>query len=171
MKILVKYGPDDPDTHELTLKQLNLMCHKGTHDVHIVGTEDGRRVVVVQSPDTVERIEAADGVHWAFWAFWEFTRAPGGLKHLPHTFEEIKRGGRGFKHLAGLVDLWCHYAFDERGVLVHFRYPESHLHPDAQCALGDLLLAMNTPWRCVVYHLTNGRKPMLAIPKKYICAD
>ena len=54
------------------------------------------------------------------------------------------------------------------GLLPHIRYPETHLHPSAQVALADLMLALEHPIRTVVLHLTNGRTPILALPKEFL---
>jgi hypothetical protein len=164
MKIMVRYGPDD-EPKPVELRELNLMFHRGMFDVEIVSTEDGRPVKVLQSPETVHEGEKIEP-HWAFWVFWEALRA-GGIEHLPKTVEEIRRSGRGFTHLAGLVNLQCKYAFDQPWVFVHIRYPESHLHPDAQCALGDYLIAMSKPWKTVMDHVLNGRDPKVTIPLTY----
>ena len=161
MKIKVKYGPGD-ELHEIELRELNMMCHRGMFDIEIA--EAPMRVVVIQSPDTIREGEQLEP-HWAFWVFWEYMREPGGLEHLPKTLEDIRRSGTGFTHLAGLVNLFCKYTFEDN-VLCHFRYPESHMHPDAQCAMGDLLIAMSKPWAAVMMHLVRGRRPALVLPIK-----
>ena len=154
--------------HEVELSQISLFCHKGQYDVEIV--EAPKRVVVIKSPETIEEGTNLDP-HWAFWAFWEIIRDPGGCANLPTTLEEIRMSGTGFKHLAGLVNLMCRYTFEEPDVMCQLRYPEAHLHPSVQAALADLLIAMRYPMRAIVFHLTQGRRPMLRLPAELIHTD
>jgi len=169
-KIMVKYGPDDPDVHAVELKRINILAHRGERDVHIVEAPNHKRVVMVASPATIEEGKHLDP-HWAFWAFWEHLREPGGVKNLPSTIEEIKRSGTGFTHLAGLVNIMTKLTFEEPDTLAHVRYPEAHLHPSVQVALADLFIALQFPIKTVVMHLTHGRKPILALPKELIADE
>jgi hypothetical protein len=167
-RIKVKYGPDDPEVHELTLRSINIFAHRGERDVHVV--ESPKPVRVIQSPETLEEGRTMETPHWAFWVFWEILRDPGGIEHLPKTIEEIKRSGTGFTHLAGLVNLFVKATFED-DVLPFLRYPEARLHPSAQAALADMVIAMQQPIRAVVFHLTNGRSPILALPKELIADE
>jgi len=166
IKLRVRYGPGDkPKIVEG--RPTTLFCHRGEHDVDIERV-DGMPVVIISSPETLAEIDDPScELHWAFNAFWH--AASTGLRgqDLPNpNLEELRHGGSGFKHLAGLINLTLK-AVIEREVTPHWCYPEAHLHPSVQCALADLVIALQQPLQTVMKFIEMGGQLDKPIPVKY----
>ena len=58
--------------------------------------------------------------------------------HRQVTLENIRQDGSGMQHVLGLVNLSL--TLVESGTAIGWRYPESYLHPAAQCNLADVLI-------------------------------
>jgi hypothetical protein len=62
------------------------------------------------------------------------------LAGAPITPAMLALEGSGAQHVAGLIDMSL--ILIDRGVPIGWRYPESYLHPAAQCNLADVLIAL-----------------------------
>ena len=162
----VRYGPgDDPKVVEG--KPITIFAHSGAHDVD-AECVDGKPVVVISSPATLEEIDDSNcELHWAFNAFWHSANVGLHGQSLPEPdIEELRRGGVGFKHLAGLINLTLKAVIDQK-VIPHWRYPEAHLHPSVQAALADVMIDLQQPIQTVLKFIKMGGRLGKPIPVKY----
>lgn len=118
---------------EVAAKAVTIVCHNGPEDASIPGHVPVDAEVALYH---AERVRVLHDLTRPFFAI-VFPGAPRELFDVATRH----RQGSGYRHLLGRIDLTL--KFIDTGVRFYWKYPESYLHPSAQCDLADLVLALS----------------------------
>ena len=133
MKIVVNGKHEMIDT-----KPLTLLCHKGDMSIKVPGRLE------IGSPETLLKA-------WSLTQeeLTHLTQIGGGLfdvvfktsqVRMPKLVDELLDATVGVQHVVGMIALIFEGFITGRELF--FRQPETHLHPEQQLGLGDLLIRL-----------------------------
>lgn len=129
----IKYGNSQ---HEIEAKPITILCHTGHNDAEVVG-ENVERITPF---DTLEFTNSLSEQDWQ--NLKDEPRFMQLVKLVATDFEpndiHITKHGNGIKHVVGLV--YLSLMARHKGKMVHWQYPETHLHPRWQTGLSDLAI-------------------------------
>lgn len=103
-------------------------------DIELLGA------LTLESPMTIQHAETVQNLHPDTWKYF--------IRVLPQcaqeTLESIQKySGSGAKHVLGLLDATLRGR--DMGLRIHWRFPESHLHPAAVLKLADVMIELFSP--------------------------
>jgi len=133
------WTPNGPErqTHTIDLKPITLVC-SAPEVGRISYAPQWFTLSFAETTYHAERVQVLHPLFPQFWTvLWEAAKLP-----VPDPIpDRLRQQGTGILHLMGLLDLSLKL-FDQ-GVPLVWKHPESALHPRLQCALSDLLIALN----------------------------
>ena len=132
-RVFVNGKPELVDT-----KPLTLICHRGDMSIEV------RDRLEIGSPQTLLKAwamtqEELDHLNYVGKGLFDAVFRTSKIS-MPKTLDGMLAAPVGVQHIVGMIAL-IFEAF-VNGKEIFFRQPETHLHPEQQLGLGDLLISL-----------------------------